>query len=233
MKQYKLDIKSTGKEVRKMRKGFTLIELLVAIAIIAILAAMLLPTLGRARAKAKMTTCLNNLKQIGLAVHFYLSDYNENWYPHLNNYHLKIGADPNDSWVNWALNYKPGKAVTAFIYTLVEKGYLTRTMRYGSSAYYGGEDNYYLAETTGMVHYPCLDPYWEGYRRSGYPGWCDYAYNRNLPVYAKKLGRVPKPAETLLFFESRAGEVDPLWSDVSYNRVWIQNWMYYGYGRHW
>jgi len=60
--------------------GFTLIELLVVIAIIAILAAILFPVFATAREKARQTTCLNNEKQIGLAIMQYVSDYDE-FYP--------------------------------------------------------------------------------------------------------------------------------------------------------
>jgi prepilin-type N-terminal cleavage/methylation domain-containing protein/prepilin-type processing-associated H-X9-DG protein len=60
-----------------MRKGFTLIELLVVIAIIAILAAILFPVFAKAREKARQTSCLNNLKQIGTAFMQYIQDYDE------------------------------------------------------------------------------------------------------------------------------------------------------------
>jgi prepilin-type N-terminal cleavage/methylation domain-containing protein/prepilin-type processing-associated H-X9-DG protein len=70
------------KQVQKDR-GFTLIELLVTIAIIAVLAAILFPVFARARENARRSSCMSNLKQIGLGFIMYSQDYDEHmpgWY---------------------------------------------------------------------------------------------------------------------------------------------------------
>ena len=90
------------------RSGFTLIELLVVIAIIAILAAILFPVFAQAREKARAAACLNNTKQLALALHMYAQDYDEMlaasiyWYP---------GAPTSQYWYDVVQPYVKGRQV--------------------------------------------------------------------------------------------------------------------------
>ncbi len=179
--------------MKSRRNGFTLIELLVVVAIIAVLIAILLPSLGKARDRAKAVSCAANVRNIYQGISTYAADFDGCAIPCQMNY---TGGKKNSLWMGpQLLGYEWGK----------NAGQATKDTNYMTNEYWNVQFKY--------LHCPAdplsLNEFLAEYGFPSTPAETDYAYNYNVQstvngaIVVAKLTNIPRTA--LLIIETHQG----------------------------
>jgi prepilin-type N-terminal cleavage/methylation domain-containing protein len=165
-------------------RGFTLIELLAVIGIISVLASVLLPVLRKAKAKARQTPCLNNLKQINLAVRMYADDFSD-----------KVAAPPgfHTSIETW---YRYKELVRSYAGRSGSPTAPVKLFSCPADTFYYSASGYH---SRGLCQMPQT-----GYSSYIFNGGNAYGTNTNPGILGTSLTVVREPSKTVLVCESAA-----------------------------
>lgn len=172
---------------------FTLIELLVVIAIIAVLAAMLLPALNKARVMAQQSSCSSNLKQIGLAMMMYVDDHDEYYAPYKND----LGDNATEYW-RWDTRLVKDYNISGMTFLCPGRPDHTVAGAGSNRAFWKKAKHYRAGKTVYFWQFPSY-----GYN-AFYIGrnWFDSTH------HPARLAELKKPSSTVMFGESATNERD-------------------------